>query len=107
MGVGGVDDRHTATVEHLKEGAVGVDLANWLAQARRVHVYDYSRLRHGVGGLLEHVRYIPLWKVAEDLDEVRVAEDVEASREGGLADVPVVRPVEVVGVPLIVEEIGR
>src|SRR5215211_8115845 len=41
--------------------------------------------------------------MAEDLDEVRMSQDVEAPREGGLAHVLVVRLVELVGVPLLVD----
>ena len=76
-------------------------------QSGGVHVDDDAGLGDGVSGLLQDRCDVPVGEVAEDLYEVGVAEDLEPSRERGLADVRVVRRVEVVGLVPVVDPLVR
>lgn len=103
MRVGGEDYRDAPPEEHLQKTPRGIYLADRLAQPRSVHVDRNPGFGYRVGGLLEHRGDVALRTAPEDLDEVGVSYDVEASGEGCFADVLEVALVELVGLVLVVD----
>src|SRR5262249_46885233 len=80
-------DRNAAFGAASQEPAVGIELAPRLVQAgRRDLDADARRLDRGSGLEMEVVRLLVACPHTGDLDEIRVREDVEETRPGGVAE---------------------
>src|SRR5215203_2571359 len=107
VGIRGEDDRDAPLVKHFEKFPSRIDLAYRLPESGGVHIDDDAGLGDGISGLLQDRRDVPVREVAEDLYEVRVTQDLEPPGERSLADVRVVRGVEVVGLVSVVDTLVR